>query len=76
MNVTQCDTCKKIGPQPAPGWLLLLRIAEPEASFVQMLTGGSGGSMDVEGTFCGYQCAGEYARAKALISDADGGKVP
>jgi len=75
VNVTQCDTCKKIGPQPAPGWLLIVAIGPPESALLSML-GGSGGGMDVEGTFCGYACAGEYARAKALISEADGGKVP
>ena len=71
MNVTQCDTCRKIGPQAAPGWILLIKLSQPESSFLSMIGGGSGG-MDVEGTFCGYACAGEYARAKALIPETDG----
>ena len=70
MNVTQCDSCRKIGPQAAPGWILLIKLSQPESSFLSMIGGGSGG-MDVEGTFCGYQCAGEYARARALIPETE-----
>ena len=72
MNVTQCDSCRKIGPSPPAGWLLLVKVSAPESSFMAMLGGQGNGGADLEGTFCGYQCAGEYARARALIPETDG----
>lgn len=68
--VTQCDTCRKLGPMPPAGWLALAEIAPVQSPLMAALSGVSG-QEDIP-TFCSYACAAQYAAAKALISSAEG----
>lgn len=66
MNVTQCDNCKKLGPCPAPGWIVAVIVPQPQSSWLTTVLGG-GAPGDMEGIFCTWRCLAEYAAARALI---------
>jgi hypothetical protein len=68
MNVTECDNCRKLGPVPAPGWIVALVQAPAEVSLLSSLTGNTGA--DIAGMFCSWRCTAKYATAKALIPGA------
>lgn len=70
--VTQCDSCRKIGPAPPCGWLVLFRY-EPQPSMVlAALTGGP----EPSGTFCSWACVAEYAAVRALVPSSEDGETP
>lgn len=70
MNATECDNCRRLGPLPAPGWIVAMVIAKQEQSFLSMLSGGGSPGAEVAGTFCGWRCVAEYAAARSLIPEA------
>lgn len=68
--VTQCDTCKTIGPAPPPPhWIALVTVGEP-ATFAQAVFGTGG--PDVAGTFCCWWCVATFAAQKALSPGLSG----
>ena len=76
MNVAQCDNCRNLGPTPPIGWVKAATIQPPaECSgngWARYLGADrSDHTNHVVGIFCTWQCAAEYARARALLSDMD-----
>jgi hypothetical protein len=70
VNVTQCDNCRKLGPSPPLGWLVIVQ-QPAEPGLGGML--GSGPGYDIAGTFCRWACLSDYARVAALECEMGGG---
>lgn len=85
MQVTQCDNtgCRKLGPVPPVGWIILGQVADlvPSSAWSAILSQRE--PHTVEGAFCSWACVVEFAYLKSIedVSAAadpapEGGEAP
>ena len=72
--VTQCYNCRKLGPAPPEGWLVLFRVEPVSHSLLSVLSSSPHSGAEMSGTFCGWVCVAEYAAVRALVPES--GETP
>ena len=69
----QCETCRKFGPGPPPGWLFLMRQPTSERDPVAQLLAFD---RPEPGTFCSLRCVADWAYVAAMANGKPTGMEP
>ena len=70
----QCETCRKFGPGPPPGWLFLMRQPTSERDPVAQVLAVF--ERPEPGTFCSLRCVADWAYVAAMANGTPTGMEP